>query len=282
MKNTRYDYYQPDIGRCWILVALFVCGALAGGIILALLKLIFPSSAILASQSLTYLLQFCVLAPVIYVEAGRRRQFADIEHNSPVPLDRPAVSKGKLLPYILAIALVTLALGIVLEPLTSIIPMPESVKKMFEEIFFGTNLTDAVISTCIFAPVCEEVLCRGIMLRGMAQHISPAKAIIWSSLIFAVIHMNPWQAIPAFVLGCFFGWVYWRTGSLWSTIALHCLNNSTAEALSRLIPNMGVDEGFIDLLPTCQYVLLYAGSLLITAGGIYLLNRIMPKKKTNE
>ena len=90
--------------------------------------------------------------------------------------------------------------------------------------------------------------------------------------------MNPWQSIPAFIIGVFFGWIYYRTGSLRATIFLHCLNNSTAVALSKIFPEMGADEGIIDLMPAGQYAVLYAACLAVAAGCILLLNKKLPHK----
>ena len=107
-----------------------------------------------------------------------------------------------------------LSLSVVIEPTTSFIPMPDSIKAIFEKAFVESALWDMIVSTCILAPLLEELLCRGIMLRGMlARRKAPWKAIVWSALIFAVMHMNPWQSIPAFLIGLLLGWVYYRTHS---------------------------------------------------------------------
>ena len=85
-----------------------------------------------------------------------------------------------------------------------------------------------------------------------ATGTKPIWAIFWSAVFFAFIHLNPWQAVPAFVLGCLFGYVYYKTGSLKLTMLMHCVNNTLATLLSR-IPGMGEAESFMDVLSPWAY-----------------------------
>lgn len=83
------------------------------------------------------------------------------------------------------------------------------------------------LMVCIFAPIFEEILFRGIILRGMLNaKITPIVAIVISGLIFGMAHLNPWQFVGAGLLGTIFGFVYYRTKSLFLPIILHALNNS--------------------------------------------------------
>lgn len=277
MKNSRYQYYQPSLGTSWLLVALFIGSSLIFGVILGAVKMLVPS-ALTDSTTLAYIVSFVIPFAFIFAMAGKERNMAEFTGTQPVALNDPDFGALKPLPFFILLALAILALGVVIEPLTCFIPMPDAVKKLFEELFNNSSIIDTVLSTCILAPLCEEFFCRGIMMRGMAEHMPARKAIFWSAFIFAVIHMNPWQAIPAFLIGLLFGWVYYRTGSLWATIFMHCVNNSTATILSRAMPDMAVDSSFMDILPTGQYIALYAACLAVAAAAIYLLNKKMPEK----
>ena len=94
--------------------------------------------------------------------------------------------------------------------------------------------------------------------------MNPVLAIIISALFFAVIHLNPWQAIPAFIIGCLLGYVYYKTGSLKLTMLMHCVNNTFAVICSRL-PGMEEAEGWMDVIPSPAYWILVAASVLLTA-----------------
>lgn len=79
----------------------------------------------------------------------------------------------------------------------------------------------------VIAPVTEEVLFRGLILRGLLGRWKPWAAILASALLFALMHFNPAQAPVALVLGLVLGWIYSRTRSLGLCIIGHALNNAS-------------------------------------------------------
>lgn len=83
-----------------------------------------------------------------------------------------------------------------------------------------------ILMTVIIAPVLEEILFRGIIMRGMLNNkVNPAVAIIISAVIFGLAHFNPWQFVGAMMLGLVLGLVYYKTKSLLMSIMLHAFNN---------------------------------------------------------
>ena len=136
-----------------------------------------------------------------------------------------------------------------------------------------SNKISTFISIVLFAPVLEEFFCRGIILRGLLHHVTPTKAIVLSAFIFGVMHLNSWQAIPAFIIGLFMGWIYWRTHSLWATIFIHFVNNGFSYIITILFPNLPIDFGFVDLIPSNYYYIIYALSLTYTIVIILLMNK---------
>lgn len=91
---------------------------------------------------------------------------------------------------------------------------------------------------CIFAPLVEELVFRGAILRtlldGMKNHWW---AIIVSAALFALVHMNPAQMPHAFCLGLLLGWMYYRTHSVIPGIMTHWVNNTVAYVSYNVIPN---------------------------------------------
>ncbi len=86
-----------------------------------------------------------------------------------------------------------------------------------------TNTYDSctIIGSLIFAPILEETIFRGILLRGLLTRYSTPIAITLSTLLFALIHINMNQIIPAFLLGILFGLVFAKTHSFIFTAILH-------------------------------------------------------------
>ncbi|MFA9290581.1 MAG: lysostaphin resistance A-like protein, partial [Solirubrobacteraceae bacterium] len=83
----------------------------------------------------------------------------------------------------------------------------EFLEKLYKELSSTFNLLKAypaamVFATCVFAPIFEEILFRGIILKGLLNNRKkPIFAIIFTSLLFGLVHGNPWQFIGAFTLG---------------------------------------------------------------------------------
>ncbi|MCD8207300.1 MAG: CPBP family intramembrane metalloprotease [Bacteroidales bacterium] len=148
----------------------------------------------------------------------------------------------------------TIAMAFVTDIFSVILPpMPDSLKEAVRLMTEGP-LWISIVSVCIFAPFFEEWLCRGVVLRGMLQRVKPIWAIVISAAVFALIHLNVWQGIPAFFFGLLFGFVYYRTGSLKLTMLMHFTNNAFSLLLSRMSSFEGADS-FLDVMDAKVYAL---------------------------
>lgn len=92
--------------------------------------------------------------------------------------------------------------------------------------FFHKETYVFIASAILVGPVAEELMFRGLILHGFLQRYSVRRAIIVSSLIFAVFHGNVFQFLPALTAGLLLGWWYVKTGSLVSCIFGHAINNA--------------------------------------------------------
>lgn len=145
------------------------------------------------------------------------------------------LSKVSISTYLLLFVF-TVAFAIVVEPASTAmdhIPLPDALRELMDKLkeFVESMLKPSVamfFMAVIIAPIGEEVMMRGIILRGLLKSYSPQKAIFLSAFLFAVIHLNPWQGIFAFIIGSIFGWVYWKTRSILPTIFMHFINNALA------------------------------------------------------
>ena len=146
--------------------------------------------------------------------------------------------------------------------------MMEVMKQMTGGPFWSSFLVVA-----IFAPIFEEWLCRGMVLRGLLTKMKPVWAIVISALFFAVIHANPWQALNAFLIGLLMGYVYYKTGSLILTMIIHFVNNGTAVVLSN-VESLKDYDYWIDILGKQQYTLVFIASCVVLAACIAVFSRI--------
>lgn len=79
--------------------------------------------------------------------------------------------------------------------------------------------------TFAITPFVEEVFFRGFMFRWMSGRYPVWAAALVSSALFGVAHILPPQAINAFVMALVLAWLYWKTGSIWPSVAAHAVNN---------------------------------------------------------
>lgn len=84
----------------------------------------------------------------------------------------------------------------------------------------------AVVSLLLLAPLAEELLFRGWLLRLLQRRSGPAMALALSSVAFGAIHPWPESAVANTVFGLFLGWLALRTGSVWPCIAAHAASNA--------------------------------------------------------
>lgn len=77
----------------------------------------------------------------------------------------------------------------------------------------------------VFAPFVEEIFFRGFLFQGFRQKYGWVHAMLLSSVIFAVAHLDPASLIPTFILGLVIAYLFHRSNSIWPGIILHFLIN---------------------------------------------------------
>lgn len=267
---SKFSWYVPGVGGMFVLLGMLLIGGLAGNLLSLLVASAAGTEALFEYGTLiSYPLMF--VPPMLYAAvksngASMSRPGVKLDNNHFAPL-------GGLLCAIL-VSIGTLAIGFWAEPVGSFLPpMPDMLKDALDSLTGGNLLVD-LVCVSILAPVCEEWLCRGMVLRGLLSHkMSPALAIVISAVFFAVIHLNPWQAIPAFIIGCMLGYVYYKTGSLKLTMLMHCVNNTFAVVCTR-IPGFEEAEGWKDVIPSPGYWILVAACVLLTALVVLAVSKV--------
>ena len=90
------------------------------------------------------------------------------------------------------------------------------------------------LSVAIVTPIVEELMFRGYILDAINRKHSDWTAIIWSSILFGLIHIDSFVVGQAFMGGIIYGWIRVRTGSLLPSIAGHMMWNMLALMLTYL------------------------------------------------
>lgn len=81
------------------------------------------------------------------------------------------------------------------------------------------------------AGICEEVLFRGTIQRGF-EKIGVVKAILITSFLFGLMHLDFQKLLGTFLLGALIGFIVYRTDSLFAGMFAHFTNNSIAVVMA--------------------------------------------------
>ena len=91
-----------------------------------------------------------------------------------------------------------------------------------------------ILSVAIVTPIAEELFFRGYLLDAINRKHGDWTAIILSSILFGLVHIDPFVVGSAFMGGIIYGWIRMRTGSLLPSIACHMMWNMLALVLTYL------------------------------------------------
>ena len=86
----------------------------------------------------------------------------------------------------------------------------------------------------IIPPICEEIIFRGVIFKGLRNSFSKWTSILLTALLFALIHQSITQFIYPFMLGIVLTTLMEHTGNLLYPIILHLFNNITTITLDFL------------------------------------------------
>lgn len=103
-----------------------------------------------------------------------------------------------------------------------------------ESLLRGHSLPVLLLLTAALPALAEETLFRGWVLRGLRSEMSGVAAILLSSVIFGVFHMEPERIAFTAALGAGLGFLALRTGSLWPGVVAHALHNGVTVGAAKV------------------------------------------------
>lgn len=101
------------------------------------------------------------------------------------------------------------------------------------------------IFAVLLGPVTEEVAFRGFLFRPLERGMGAVAAIGLTSIVFSSLHGSQygwsWQILLLlFTAGIAFGFVRWKTGSLWPAIIMHMAYNGIQFATLLFAEQLGI------------------------------------------
>lgn len=97
---------------------------------------------------------------------------------------------------------------------------------------YSGGIVFEILGACVAAPVIEELIFRGIIYKRSEKYMKPVWAMVLSSIIFGLYHMNVVQGIYAFCIGMVFSFVYYKYKNLSAPIMAHATANFISVLMS--------------------------------------------------
>lgn len=268
-KHVRF----PRVGDLFAMLGIFLLASVVAGLVVSFMG--FPLTAMLTdgetvapeelgkSIAIVSFLMYslCVCGILIYrrVRGGRGR----IAHFSHRGFNPALLLWGVVLIF---------SMGVILEPLLNLLPQPS-----MQNLGRGGWTILAIVG---FAPVFEELICRGVVLESLRTKYGVFVAWLVSSLFFAIMHGDPMLVVNAFFMGLVLAYIYIKSESIYSVIILHAVNN----AIAYLLMSAGYDNiQLIDVVESrMAYGIIYCAALAICLVSAYGISKSMMRLRTGE
>lgn len=83
----------------------------------------------------------------------------------------------------------------------------------------------SILFLCVLPAFIEEVIFRGVFLKKLLYKFSPIKAMIYSSLVYSILHLDISSVLPQFLLGMILCLISFSTNSVIAAMISHfCYN----------------------------------------------------------
>ena len=152
--------------------------------------------------------------------------------------------------------------------------------RRYEELIEQAGLTSDISAlmlcySVILAPICEELIFRGVTLRLFRQALPFWLANLFQALLFGLFHMNWIQGIYAFAFGLLLGFVCEKGGSIYYSLLFHVLFNLWGTVIGQLF------ESTEDTILSAVLMLLTTVASLAVGTLLFVLGMKRKEKKRN-
>ena len=152
----------------------------------------------------------------------------------------------------------------------------EALRKLLFPEDMPRSLTFSLFLFALTPAICEELLFRGLILRGLLTRAAPATAIVACAMMFGLFHINIYRLLPTALLGVMLSFLAWRGGSLWPAVLAHFVNN----AILIVLGHHGLDRRVDALGGTAQVALAVAAVALLATGTFVMVRLVPPPDKS--
>jgi len=261
------------------LIALLVCSMIGGAVTLFLLGDI---TQLKIGQAVSSALIF-IAPPLILYAFTRNQPMSAIGFRKPSSTWLLLIGAALMFVSLPLTNLLTewnekMNLGTVFESLEAMLKQLEETaadltERMLQVDTVGGLLANLLVIALIPA-IGEELTFRGVLQQALHRGCKNAHvAVILSAAIFSFIHFQFYGFLPRMFLGVILGYMFYYSGSLWTSILMHFINNGAAVVVSYFQYKNGIDVD-VDHFGATDSVWVLLASLIVTVGLIIISNKI--------
>lgn len=158
--------------------------------------------------------------------------------------------------------------------------MEDSASAGIEAISGGTTVGDLIVSILIIGVltgIAEEMFFRGALqnLFMSMSRVNKHFAIWIAAFIFSFMHFQFFGFLPRLLLGAYFGYLIWWSGSLWVPVIAHAFNNTMVVVMSWIAAQGGTTQSLEEAssLSVGNNPATIILSIVVTVLGIIILRR---------
>ena len=119
----------------------------------------------------------------------------------------------------------------------------------------------------------EELLFRGFIMTGIRTRFGVVGGVIGSTILFALLHIEPIHMLLVLPPGLFLGYLVVRTGSLYPAVVAHAANNLWGTIESALWQAARPDVSAEEIILGAAYPpAVIVGALILTVLGIWMIH----------
>lgn len=286
MDEFKKNLKQSPGFRAFIyLMALLVCSLIAGAIT-TFLAIGNNIVWLKIGQALSSILIFMV-PPIVLYGFTRTQPMRELGFRQPVSYWMLLIGAALMMFVTLPLTnLLTtwneaMKLPAVFEPIEDLMKQLEDAAADLTERMLNVDtvwgLLGNLLVIALIPAIGEEMTFRGVLQQALVRGTKNAHVgIILSAAVFSFIHFQFYGFLPRMFLGIILGYMFYYSGSLWTSILMHFINNGVAVVVAYLEYKGLTDVEWEHFGATDNAWMLIA-SLLLTVGLIFCSYKINKK-----
>ena len=156
-----------------------------------------------------------------------------------IPLQHCVMLGLLIFPLILFSGQLSVVFQQVLDAIAPNVPVLDELNKLgakneIAKLAEQASLTFLLLMIAVIPAIAEEIVFRGIIGRGLVARWGMLWGVLITTVLFAVVHVQPAQVLALMPLAICMHVAYLATRSFWAPMAIHFINNAAAVVVMKL------------------------------------------------